>query len=172
VEGDGWLYNISKISLLLSLSFIFNFHTHLCLKTFEILSTTTKKWVLSRTSYKLILNGSTMPLGAVIHNISGWNVTHAFSDQDYCRHASLPVRLLLHNEFISFLVHYNADKLKSWFQEDSIGSRTTLLPWSLNSTFGMIMCSNMFIDADGKSFVLLALSPNLQTVFCFASSVT
>jgi len=69
-----------------------------------------------------------MPLGAVIHNISGWNVTHAFSDQDYCRHASLPVRLLLHNEFISFLVHYNADKLKSWFQEDSIGSRTTLLP--------------------------------------------
>jgi len=45
-----------------------------------------------------------MLLAAVIHNISGWNVTHAFSDQDYCRHASLPV----HNEYL-----YSTMQIKS-----------------------------------------------------------
>lgn len=121
----------------------------------------------SCTSYKLILNGSTVLLAAVIH-ISGWNVTHAFPDQYYCRHASLPDLLLLPNEIISFLTLYNADKVKSWFQEDSIESHTTLVQWSLNLTFGMIMCSSAFLDADGRSFALLALSPNLQMVFCNA----
>ena len=144
------LYNVS---LLLFLSFILNLYTHPSLKTFEILSTTTNKCVLSCTSYKLNLNGSTMLLAAVIHNISGWNVTHAFPDQDYCRHASLPVPLLLYNEYL-----YNADKVKSFLREDSIGSRTTLLQWSLNSTCGMIMCSSMFLNADGRSFALLAVT--------------
>lgn len=159
------LYTIFNASLLFFLSFILNFYTHLCLKTFEILSTTTKKWVLTCTSRKLTLNGSTMLLAAVIHNISGWNVTHAFPDQDYCRHASLLVPLLLHNEYLYSTVQI---KVKSWFQEDSRGSHTTLLQWSLNSTFWMIMCSSMFLDADGRSFALLALSPNLQMLFCKA----
>jgi len=76
---------------------------------------------------KLNLNGSTMLIVAVIHNTSGWNVTHAFPDQDYCRHASLPVPLLLHHKFTSFLVLYNADNVKSGFQKDTKGSHTTLL---------------------------------------------
>jgi hypothetical protein len=67
-----------------------------------------------------------MLLVAVIHHTSGWNATHAFPDQDYCRHASLPIPLLfkhpsnvavLHSEFNSFLVLYNAENVKSWFQE-------------------------------------------------------
>lgn len=101
------VYNIS-VSLLLFLSFILHFYTHPSLITFEILSTTTKKCVLSCTSHKLILNGSTTLLAAVIHNISGWNVTHAFPDQDYFRHASLPVPLLLHNEYL-----YSTTQIKS-----------------------------------------------------------
>jgi len=76
---------------------------------------------------KLILNASTMLMVAVIHNISSWNVTHAFPDQDYYRHASLPVPLLLHNKFTSFLVRYNADNVNSGFQKDTKGSHTTPL---------------------------------------------
>jgi len=119
---------------------------------------------------KLILNGSTMLVVAVIHNISGWNVTHAFPDQDYCRHESLPVPLLLHNKFTSFLVLYDADNVKSGFQKDTKGSHTTLLQWSLNLTFGMLICFNMLLDAEGRSFALLP--PSLIYKWCFARHYT